>query len=80
MWKGTSGRELGSKGAGSLRGAGEEGGGGIATLQIFRNRKKHTEAGTTEEGGRDRENKVWEAGDSDPPVPHPYYAVHVTWF
>ena len=40
----------------------------FSTLRNFSRRKKHTEAGTTNQGGGNREYKVREAGNSDPPV------------
>ena len=43
----------------------------FATLCNILQWKKHTKAGTTKEGGRNRESKVREAGNSDPPVAPP---------
>ena len=43
----------------------------FATLHNILQYKKHTEAGTTKEGGGNREYKVREAGNSEPPVPSP---------
>ena len=83
MGGGEGGRNPGVMVAGSLREAGEEGGGrrdiqvekwekfrNIGT--IFRNRNLSTpEAGTATEGGRNWECKVREAGSSNPLPPPP---------
>ena len=47
----------------------------FATLRNISQQKKHTEVGTTKEGGGNREYEAREAGNSDPPVPSPPYLV-----
>ena len=66
-------------GAGSVGEAGEIGNEFCNIVQILQ-WKKHAEAGTTEEGDRNWEYKVWEAGNSDPlsaspPPPPSLYGV-----